>query len=390
MNINLPLTLIIKAIQTDNKDRYALTTLTINNSQEIDSENIYFLKSNYNASIFENVPIGYTVLTVQTTQSINEMRKLLSSTSTSFSSMSGYLPPLSPSSTSISILSKFLPIKYKLLDNGDNYFEIQENGDILVKKPLDYEISPQLSFRVMASNDKHNDVAQVYISLINVNDNSPQFTQIYYHFYVNEGRNRSNNLYVGQLNATDNDMTDNLTFNVEKPLDELFFIDEQGKLFIENLTILTKNQYHLLVTANDNGYPPRTASTVVTVEIDPSLLYLKNSSQEVKLDDYRFFKLSIFPSSITPLALIFIISFGIILASFLITIVIFFILTCHRPKKQASTSISNSGADISPITCVHSLYLDKCFPGTSYIPSKQLYNLSPSDRSRVFSSLNQF
>lgn len=372
--VNFPITLVIKATQTDNKDRYTLTTLIIMNNKPSDqSREVRFLQSNYTVSVFENVPIGHTLLSVQTTRSLDKPHKSDSSSTLKDTHLRSNL-----SSSDLQ-----LPlIEYQLLDNAEEYFQISQNGDIFVKKPLDYETVRYHLFRVLASDDKQSDVTRVNISLINVNDNSPQFDQIYYQFYIPNTFNFSDHLFIGQVNANDNDVNDKLSFSVKEPFCELFTIDDQGRLSVSNLSSLNSTEYHFIVIATDSGLPPRSASTFVTLQVDSTLVYLPSASEPI--DNYHLSRLKLYYSSLTPLALIFIISFGVILASFLITTIVCFIITCHSKKSQETVA---STKDDLTITGLHSLYLDKCFASSSYIPSKQFFH-SSADHNQVFHTFN--
>lgn len=62
-------------------------------------------------------------------------------------------------------------------------------GDIFVMGPLDYEVSPQHYLTVMAvSRGKQSlsDTATVTVQLLDVNDNSPEFSQNIYSSTVSE------------------------------------------------------------------------------------------------------------------------------------------------------------------------------------------------------------
>jgi len=275
VNLNLPITLVIKAVQTDNRDRYALTTLTIISNKQSELTEIRFLKSNYTASVFESVPIGHTLLTVQTTRPSDDNYKLSSPSVTS------------SLSTSSSSSFKSYSTKYQILDDDENYFGIRNNGDIIVKKPLDYETKQWHSFRVMASDGKQSDVTRVYISLINVNDHNPQFSQVHYNFWVNDDNRHRSKAFVGQIKATDNDVDDKLSFTIKGPFANVFSINSQGLLKIKNLTGLNTTQCHLIVVATDNGSPPRSSSVPVTVQFSPSAL--RNLGRSFESESESFF-----------------------------------------------------------------------------------------------------
>ncbi|XP_053211587.1 protocadherin-16-like [Panonychus citri] len=262
--VTLPLTLVIRATQTDNRDRYALTTVTILSRRESILPEIRFTKSNYSVSVLENVPLGSVLLTIgisgrpATTEVIESTNRPASSSSSS-----------SSTSTSTSSSSG---LTYQLLDDEGNHFGIRSNGEIIVKKPLDYELRPWYSFRVMASDGKQSDVTRVNISLINVNDHDPQFSLSHYTFFVNSESGLRSRSIIGEVKATDKDTGDTLDFTVKGPFARSFTIDRNGKISITSLKGLNTSQAHLIVMASDSGSPPRSSSVPVTVQFSPNLL----------------------------------------------------------------------------------------------------------------------
>lgn len=254
--ISLPLTLVIRATQTDNRDRYALTTVTILSRRESILPEIRFTKSNYSVSVLENVPPGSVLLTVGI-MGRPTPTEVESTSSSSRSSLS------SPSSSGIT---------YQLLDDEGNHFGIKSNGEITVRKALDYELRPWYSFRVMASDGKQSDVTRVNISLINVNDHDPQFSQPHYTFFVNSESGLRSKSIIGEVKATDKDTGDTLDFTVKGPFARSFTIDKTGKISISSLKGLNTTQAHLIVMASDSGSPPRSSSVPVTVQFAPNLI----------------------------------------------------------------------------------------------------------------------
>lgn len=142
-NVDLPMTLVVRATQVDNRDRYALTTLTVFSKRHVHHNlaDVRFLQPNYAVSLLENIPVGHVALVVQTTRTAEEK-------------MSG--GDHDPG------------IHFQILDDDDNQFAIKSTGEIVVAKPLDYEVKKFRSFRVMVSDGKQSDVARVNVTLVNV------------------------------------------------------------------------------------------------------------------------------------------------------------------------------------------------------------------------------
>lgn len=232
-----PVTLVVRATQLDNKDRYTLTTLTItrnrsfatslhqqqqqhqhdwsNNStrrsqtassgqQRLDSEEfgIEFAQANYSCVVPENTQIGDKVLKVsaqnkqkhQTTTMSSIMRnhkKRLNGnnndnlddhvdlvvTSSSLNSTSDHqLTNNNNNSTTraTSTTAKQAAVLYQLLDVELEQFGINGLGDIYLKRELDYEHKQAHEFRVLATQGKYSDIVHVQVHVLNVNDNAPK------------------------------------------------------------------------------------------------------------------------------------------------------------------------------------------------------------------------
>ena len=100
-----PSTLVIKATQTDNPDRYSLTTLTVSRRFSLSSGDISFLRKLYSSSVLENMPLNSVILTV-VTASQNDQR---------------------------------VQFSIEPLDLPGKEFSVSQRGDIVLRKHLDYE-----------------------------------------------------------------------------------------------------------------------------------------------------------------------------------------------------------------------------------------------------------
>ena len=237
--ISLPLTLVIKAMQVDNRDRYALTTLTVQ-SRRHPKPVIKFLQSNYSVSLLENFPPGHLAVTVRTNRADGKR--------------SGDGESLS----------------FQLIGDEDSHFEIRNTGEIFLRKPLDYETRRTYNLRVRVSEGKQSDTAGVDISIDNVNDHDPQFGENHYSFFVSEARLNATDV-VGDIKATDADFGDNVSLSIKGPFANMFTISNDGILRILSLQELNTTQCHLIVVARDSGSPARSSSVPVTVQFPSSL-----------------------------------------------------------------------------------------------------------------------
>ena len=136
-------TLVVKAIQTDNPDRYSVVTLTIMRPDP-GAGLFAFAKEVYTAHLLENLPMGSTVLTLTTNKEAHSM----------------------------SIAEEELP---------GQEFAVMDNGDLVLIEPLDFENATQFVFSVFAFDDLDNNATTlVNISILNVNDSPPMFSEELY------------------------------------------------------------------------------------------------------------------------------------------------------------------------------------------------------------------
>jgi hypothetical protein len=238
-SISLPLTLVIKAMQVDNRDRYALTTLTVQSRRQ-PKPALKFLQSNYSVSLLENFPPGHLAVTVRTNRP--DVKRPGDSESLSF----------------------------QLIGDEDSHFEIRNTGEIFLQKALDYETRRVYNLRVRVTDGKQSDTAAVDINVDNVNDHDPQFGENHYNFFVSEARLNATDV-VGDIKATDADFGDNVSLSIRGPFATMFTISNEGILRISSLQELNTTQCHLIVVARDSGSPARSSSVPVTVQFPSSL-----------------------------------------------------------------------------------------------------------------------
>lgn len=341
-SVSLPLTLVIRATQLDNRDRYALTTLTIFSKRHQVMPELRFLHTNYSASLLESTPAGQVLLTVQTSRQHD-----------------------SPSDS----------MRFQLLDDDEGYFAIRNTGEIIVKKQLDYEKHHRYSFRAMVTDGRQSDVARVTIDILNVNEHDPVFSQSSYVFHVNEARLRSSPV-IGQIQATDADDGDRIQITLSGPHASAFALSADGTLRLRSLKLVNTSECHLIATARDSGSPPRSSSASVVVKFSPQLLKSFTSRtldtsgwkflfelNDNDLDSERSSSISptaadilqhsaanIFTASTNSTALVLVIVLGVLLGTLFIIIVA---LTLHVLKNRKYESSGGEGCSPTPSTVLH-------------------------------------
>ena len=160
---------------------------------------------------------------------------------------------------------------------ADGLFSVKQEGDlaqiILVGK-LDYEQNQTITFSVVAketqTSEKRETNTTVVISVTDVNDNAPLFTQSVYQFSVSESP--SFPVFVGTVMATDTDsgLFAEITYSIIHGHENGNFTINNKTGRVETGAILNrelKNEYVLTIQALDGGSPPRKAITTVIVSV---------------------------------------------------------------------------------------------------------------------------
>ncbi|XP_060598712.1 cadherin-23-like [Ruditapes philippinarum] len=156
-----------------------------------------------------------------------------------------------------------------------DYFGIhQNNGTIFVKGKLDRETAARiiLMLQVTDVNAQKNlpqtAKATLTITLEDVNDNIPEFTNKSYQFSIIE--NARNEAILGTVKATDKDINRTITYSLTGGSTDKFKINSKtgilskiGELDRENRTVVYVN-----VTATDNGIPPNCKDVNVSIVVD--------------------------------------------------------------------------------------------------------------------------
>lgn len=268
-------TLVIKATQVDNKDRYALTTLAlmrdgakneqsirnelaIRNEQPIRNEvairndqvtgtsstnvnidritKLQFIQPKYEARVREDVPAGARLIA---------------------------LPTNKPS-------ERYL--QYTILDESQaEIFEIGQFGEVVLRKSLDYEKAIRHMFRVLASDGFSNATCQVIIDVLNVNEWDPRFRQPYYRFRFpsKDVMNITGPMALGKIEAADGDRGEAINFNLRGQYASHFVIDPSGVIWLKDpLEGFNKKELSLIATATDSGQRTTTVPVTLIMEAE--------------------------------------------------------------------------------------------------------------------------
>nr|XP_055033313.1 protocadherin alpha-3-like isoform X22 [Misgurnus anguillicaudatus] len=159
-------------------------------------------------------------------------------------------------------------------DNDVNAFLINpETGEITVQRDVDYEQSSAIELRVQAKDKGHNPKAahcKVLIEILDANDNKPEISVTSLVNTVKE--DAPINTIVGTITVTDNDAGKNgqidlkiqgsVPFKVQNSYKNYYTLVVNGPLDRESA-----HQYNVTITATDEGTPPLSSTSVITVHV---------------------------------------------------------------------------------------------------------------------------
>lgn len=177
-------------------------------------------------------------------------------------------------------------ISYSLHSDAGPNFVIQEStGIMMVNGHLDREVTPEIRFRVLASdngNPSRTATANVVVTLLDENDVKPRFAHRSYDVGVLE--NQPEDTVVESISATDQDAGRNgeILYSIVSGTDrsKAFKIDSSGTLKLaRKLDRESRSQYKIKVMATDRGNIPKVNMVNVTINVrdvndnKPNILY---------------------------------------------------------------------------------------------------------------------
>ncbi|XP_060234478.1 protocadherin-23 [Meriones unguiculatus] len=201
--------------------------------------------------------------------------------------------------TSVVTVKAFAPVSvpdsitYSVFSgNEDGVFSLGSNsGELIVEEPelLDFEVRNEVQLTILAESNRHRAFTKVAVSIQDLNDNSPRFTQSVYQASVSEGQ--FYNTHVIQVFAADLD--EGLNSLVEYSIvsgDQAFQIDALSGVITTSsaLDYESANAYSLIVQATDSGVPRRSSTTVVKIQVidinDNAPVFLPSEAVEIPED----------------------------------------------------------------------------------------------------------
>ncbi|XP_070557832.1 cadherin EGF LAG seven-pass G-type receptor 2-like isoform X8 [Ptychodera flava] len=166
-------------------------------------------------------------------------------------------------------------IRYSMIGgNSQGHFAIDSfNGQITVISSLDYEninsyrlvIRAQDSGRPPKSNSTH-----VVVNIQDVNDNEPRFPSTLYQTSVREDTRLDTSVINLQAFDADSGAFSRLTYSILNPPEDIPFAVDEDRGMITTIAELDREtvaRYDFVVVASDQGDPPKTATTQLSITI---------------------------------------------------------------------------------------------------------------------------
>lgn len=166
-------------------------------------------------------------------------------------------------------------VRYRLLPGRqEKYFNIDSvTGSITIASvKLDYEYLTEYSFDVQAEDSAQNqrtDQATVIISVLDYNDNLPEFRKSVYNVNVFENNQIDSEIVV--VSATDRDTVgDTITYTLAEKDKKFFEIDSSSGKITTNTVFdyESRGVFNITVLAKDSGQPQKTSDCTVHVVIE--------------------------------------------------------------------------------------------------------------------------
>jgi len=157
-----------------------------------------------------------------------------------------------------------------MIEDDSGTFNITNTGDVTANIILDYDEGVrQYNFSLIVSDSLNNASAECSVTLLDVNDNAPQFTSdCCSNINISESTANGTILPVN-ISATDADsgLNGEVVFTaVFQFIDKFILVDNQI-VVIAPLDYETTTSYELIIQASDRALNPRTANVTIIVEL---------------------------------------------------------------------------------------------------------------------------
>ncbi|XP_053659748.1 protein dachsous [Anopheles marshallii] len=251
-------TIVVKATQVDNPDRYALTTVILSPAKGAESSlsaisvqppvgGAEFVRGTFYATVREDTKPGTKISQLATAGDGSREQ-----------------------------------LRYGIVGSpaAQEQFRVGPGGEIILAKPLNYRRTPQYTFAIESSTPgtDRNTSTTVVIDVLPANMWEPRFRKPFYSFAIeNPLHAQQLPMLVGRIEAADGDRTDELSFVLKGNYSNLFRVDPYGNLWLVSNRTDLPVAMRLLATVTDTGTPPKSATVPVVVKLKPETASLTSN-----------------------------------------------------------------------------------------------------------------
>ncbi|KAF5894805.1 protocadherin Fat 4-like, partial [Clarias magur] len=163
-------------------------------------------------------------------------------------------------------LSPAVPVTLTVQTEADKFSIDQVTGMLTTRVKLDYETQKNYTFQVSISDGTNNDEALVFVEVLDINDNSPKFASSSITVDIPEDVKLEANVTYVEATDADSGLNAEIRYRLEGSAG-MFRIDPETSLIlvVTKLDREIQDKYNLLVVAEDQGRPPRSATASVVV-----------------------------------------------------------------------------------------------------------------------------
>ncbi|KTF99996.1 hypothetical protein cypCar_00023246, partial [Cyprinus carpio] len=165
-------------------------------------------------------------------------------------------------------LDPMVPVILKVESETDKFSINQDTGVLLTKVKLDFEEKSSYTVQVSISDGTNRDEASVLVEVLDINDNSPEFEIHPATVSISEDYTVGDD--VTSVTATDADSGFNgeVLYTILGGVGRFSVDQETGVITLAApLDRETQNEYRLMITAQDQGRPSRSATTTLDISL---------------------------------------------------------------------------------------------------------------------------
>ena len=139
-------------------------------------------------------------------------------------------------------------ITYSLSGEGSDDFEVDTNGNISIKNPLDYESITEYSLTLSVSDGTNVSTQEILISILDINEAPVVSSAMNADSFAED---IASGFAIASIDATDPESSD-ITFSLSGDGSDLFSIDAEGNITLAgNLDYETNTSFNITISASD-------------------------------------------------------------------------------------------------------------------------------------------